>query len=591
MKRYFITLLILWAITPGINAGVVTPDKAARYAGKLMGMSSLPDMEESSAQRVAGRDGEQNPGYYVFNNPDGGWVIIASDDRITPVLGYSESGRFSLDDMPENVSWWMNGIAHVIDLVRGSDAEASEQAKMAWMVLDGRIAAPKNETKTKTTANWSQDTPYNDLCPIVAGEKKRAVTGCVATAMSIIMRYNSWPEKGNGTVGGYYTTTFRTRIPSYSIDSHVYDWSNMPLTDGSNSMSRWTDEQKRQVSQLIFDCGLSVNMDYTYSEGSAASSDNVPGAIKNHFSYSEKATGLYRSSYTLDRWFSIIKNEIDQDRIVYYSGVGDAGGHAFVCDGYDTDGQKLHINWGWGGAFNAFYTLDLAVDDSDFSTFQMAVIGFAPNTSVVEHDEESQLLHFPSGDFPGLKPTSAMDIVQGKQLQFGVGYLMNCTDKSVSKEFKVCLIDGKNGSVRQEGWLLNMDFPPADGNGYADMTAKTVLNVTPQLTDYFMLYVKDGADWVPFNHNHDVFPDADGMCCGVTQDPVIILPETCSAGQKIDLKLSYGFEPVISKNWSVNGESYDAPTLTLGSGTTEIKVDVEYFDGSTGTISATVKAE
>ena len=591
MKKYIITLSILWVFTLCVNAGVVTPERAARYAGKVMGMISLPDMEESPTQRVAGRDGVQDPGYYVFNNPDGGWVIIAADDRVTPVLGYSETGRFSLEDMPENVSWWMNGIAHVIDLVRDSDAEASEQAKMAWMVLDGKAAAPERERKTKQTANWSQETPYNDLCPIVAGEKKRSVTGCVATAMSIIMRYNSWPQKGIGTVGGYYTTTFRTRIPSYSIDSHVYDWSNMPLTNGSDVNIRWTDEQKKQVSQLIFDCGLSVEMDYTYSEGSAASSDNVPGAIKSHFSYSENATGLYRSAYTLDRWFSIIKNEIDNDRIVYYSGVGSVGGHAFVCDGYDTEGQKLHINWGWGGDYNAYYTLDLEVDDSDFSTYQMAVIGFAPNTSVVEHGEEPQLLHYPLDDCPGIKPTTSMDIVQGSQISFGVGYFLNSTDKSVSKEFKVCLIDGNDGSIRQEGWTLSKDFPAADGMAYADVTTKTVLNVAPKLNDYFKLYVKEGEKWIPFNHNHDVFPDGDGLCCGITQDPVIILPETCSVGQEIELKLSYGFQPVVSKKWSVNGNSYTGSKLTLGSGKTELKVEVEYFDGSTGTITATVKAE
>ena len=73
-------------------ASVVLPEDAARYAGRFMGMNSAPVADNVSMQRSASRGGAHDPEYYVFNNPDGGWVIIAADDRITPVLAYSESG-------------------------------------------------------------------------------------------------------------------------------------------------------------------------------------------------------------------------------------------------------------------------------------------------------------------------------------------------------------------------------------------------------------------------------------------------------------------------------------------------------------------
>ena len=101
MRRRGIIAVLILAFSQCAMASVVTPEDAARYAGKFMGMSSAPTPDNVPMQRSANRGGVREPEYYVFNNPDGGWVIIASDDRITPVLAYSESGSYDPDaDMP-----------------------------------------------------------------------------------------------------------------------------------------------------------------------------------------------------------------------------------------------------------------------------------------------------------------------------------------------------------------------------------------------------------------------------------------------------------------------------------------------------------
>ena len=375
----------------------------------------------------------------------------------------------------------------------------------------------------------------------------------------------------------------------------------MPLSDGA--WGGWTSEQKQEVAQLMYDCGVMVEMDYTLNE-SGAKMYKIAAAMNEHMSYSDKILEISRASYPVDEWFSIMKNEIDANRVVIYSASGSAGGHAMVCDGYDTDGCKLHINWGWGGQANGFYTLDLSGVNTkvyrnlSFGSNHLAVIGIAPDTSVVSHNEKSQLWHYPNSDISGLTPFTGeevfmQDMVEGATLCFKVGWFLNHLDHRVTKDLKVCLMDS-SGTIRQDGWTGVLSVPAVNNKdvGYNwTLTDLSKLIVTPELTDYFKLYFKEGSEWVPAIHNHELFPDADGICCGVTPDPVIILPDECSAGQQIKLKLTYGFVPVKTVKWSVNGTEYNAPTLVVGAGTTEIRADVTYYDDSEGTITATINAE
>ena len=590
MKRYVLTFLILGAFALYAAAGVVTPERAARYAESVLGMSSTPVAEMGSHNRTASRNGSQDPEYYVFNNPDGGWVVIAADDRVTPVLGYSDKGKFRVDDMPDNVSWWMDGVAKVIDNVRDMDMEAPESVRKAWIEIQERGLNTPGNAKTIQTALWDQIEPYNDLCPIVAGESNRSIVGCVATAMAIVMRYNSWPARGTGVTKGYRTYSTDTYIAPDPIENHTYDWSNMPLTNASAESSGWTYDQKSQVAQIMYDCGVSVEMDYT-SVASSASSDYIAYALKTYFSYSDKAMEVFRASYGVDEWLTLMKDEIDADRVVLYCGNGDVGGHAFVCDGYDIEGKKLSINWGWGGDCNGFFTLDLpATEGYVFSDFQAAIIGIAPNTADVNHNGVEQLLQYPNENLFGLRPVMPADMVKDKEIKFEIGYFMNYTDHKIDQDFQVRLMD-KDGNVRQEGWPLSMSFPASDGYVYSDISAPAVLTVTPQITDYFKLYIKKGDDWVPANQNHDLLPDADGICCGISPNPVIVLPETCTAGQEITLSLTLGFVPVKSVKWSLNGDEVQGDKVTLVQGENVIRADVEYHNDAEGTITAKVITE
>ena len=581
MRRILtLAMMLVWAVA--VRAEFVRPDVAARYARDVLGMKQTP----AAQNRAASRDAQSDPQYYIFNNPDGGWVIIAADDRVNPVIGYSNEGSFPTAGMPDNLKWWMDGVAATIDAVREEGDKVT--ARPEWR--SPKAGAPDAQKVELTTARWDQREPFNNLCPIVTGENVRSVTGCVATSMAIIMRYHRWPAKGKGVIGGYTTETANTYIPAYSIDDHEYIWNYMPM---NNSIGAdWSAEQKHQVAQLMHDCGVSAQMDYS-SESSGTASGNMLKAMQENMSYSEASALISRASYNLDEWYSLIKSEIDAGRVVYYAGEGDGGGHAFVCDGYDTDGSKLKINWGWGGTYNGFYTLDLAISAANlgFARSQEAIIGLAPDTANVELDGVIPLVCLDEQGFYGISPVERVNITNGSDLKFSVGWLCNNSTKDINAEFKICLED-KDGNLRQEGWTLRKVIPAWNGYMYVEETISGRLAVTPDLTDRFKLYMKDAAGkWVPMRGNHDILPDRDGIMCGVTYDPLIIVPDGCSAGQEIELSLTLGITPVTSVKWSVNGVELTGNRVVLTKGDNVIRADVEYLDSSTGYICRTLTVE
>ena len=589
-KIVFIAFAFVLTCVLNVRAEFVRPDVAARYAQKAMGMSVRPQADGASTLRAASRDGKDAlPCFYIFNNPDGGWMIISADDRISPVLAYSDYGQFSTADMPENLEWWINGVERTVDDIRNSDLKASAQVQAAWrsqQVMTGS----ETGRKVLVTANWNQEEPYNMLCPVPKGDNKRSAVGCEAVATAIMMRYNKWPAHGKGLIGGY-TTWSDTYVPAYSIDNHTYNWDDMPLSDCVTHLSEWTEDKLTQVAQLMHDCGVMEYMQYT-SEAAYTSDVFVKEALIKNMSYSESARCLYRSNYDADEWFQVIKREIDEDRVVLYTGHNNSGGHAYVCDGYDVEERKLHFNWGWGGANNGFFTTDIQFDSWSlpFTENQSAIIGLCPeNVHIDQTEQESFVFHFVEG-LCGIQPVCDEGLAVGSSLSFRVGYIWCTTTGNIYQEFKICLFD-KDGNLKQEGWRLNAQLTAKDMRSLVFDTEADVLTVAPEPTDTFKLYMKqpDGT-WTPVKANRDYFPDMKYVCCGAVYNPVILLPDDYSVGQTVDLKLSLCIRPVKSVKWSVNGQASDG-RLRLESGKTRIRADVTYLDDTRGYILRTVDLE
>lgn len=289
-------------------------------AGNVSRLSSIDALELVCASKKS--DG--TPVYYVFNAKDSrGFIIISADDNAIPIVGYSYESSF----MPDNVSdATVKMIANAIKQVAGRAGELRSRAK-------ARVSGKK----LIKTAEWSQESPFNNLIP------NRRLVGCVGTAMATVMKYHNHPASGTGSLDG---TDFNT----------PYDWKNM-RTD--NYRYGYSAEEAKAVSTLMAHCAISVKTDFGMS-GSSAFEVRVPAALISYFGYAPQVSYKKRSETDRATWDGIIINEIEAGRPVIYSGQDVSVGHAFVCDGYEMRGTVpyFHINWGWGGSANGYFSSD-----------------------------------------------------------------------------------------------------------------------------------------------------------------------------------------------------------------------------------------
>lgn len=304
--------------------------------------------------------------YYAFNvGTKQGFVIVSGEDRVRPVIGYSPEGEFKTENMPDNIKAWLERYQREITYAVAQKLQASSKTQQEWQAyMSGTMKSSITPVVQLETANWNQGEPYNNWCPIIYG--KRAVTGCVATAQAIVMKYYEYPARATGGVSQYYN------LP---ITYDDYDWNNMLLSyDGA-----YTQAQTDAVAKLMFHCGANVEMEYSPNASGAITAYVAPSLIKN-FGYDKQTRHINKESYKWDEWKKIINKELDAKCPVIYDGQSGQGGHAFVCDGYTSEGA-YHINWGWGGYSNGYFllsTLDADGTGDGYDDRQGLTIGIKP---------------------------------------------------------------------------------------------------------------------------------------------------------------------------------------------------------------------
>ena len=391
-----------------MQASPVGPNTAQQVAQNYMnapaadanGVRRAPQKVKRMA-RVAKQvtNGQQ---FYVFNNVDEeGFVIVAADDVAHPILGYSHTGSFDAENIPDNLRWWLSEYNMQIKWAQENNIEQVSEIANEWNNLYNSeaftSATPIVEPLIQT--KWNQAPYYNALCPYNSLMGQRTVTGCVATALAQVMKYWEWPLTGNG-YHSYYCSYYGTQ--SATFGAATYDWLNMPneLSDTSSF------NQIYAVAQLIYHCGVSVDMDYGISlydpilnkiriaDGSGAITAKVPDAVKTYFKYSDATEMISKNDYTDNNWTIALKNQLDILHPMVYAG----GGHAFVCDGYDSQ-NYFHFNWGWGGFCDGWYPISAlkpgpngigSGDTGDYTSNQRAVINMTPK-SVTSTDVNLQL--------------------------------------------------------------------------------------------------------------------------------------------------------------------------------------------------------
>ena len=379
MKKRLITLMmLLLAAKFAAEANPVDMSLAREVGAKFVNSSTTMRTTANDLRHVTTYSTDnQVEAFYVFNLTNG-FIIVAADDCSTPILAYSEEGQFDVNNIPVQMEGYLQVYRREIQYGIVHRLPADETIAKQWSMLrtTGRLYGTRAITAVEPllSETWNQNCYYNALCPEDAdGPCGHVYAGCVATAMGQIMHFWQYPVVGSGS-HTYYPDGYPQQTANFGATT--YAWNDMP--DNLNSSS--TSTQINAVATLLWHCGISVDMMYG-AGASGAYSGNVPYALTEYFNYSNELYGQDKSDNS--SWLALIKANLDLGLPVYYSGsdVNGYGGHAFVCDGYDSN-DYLHFNWGWSGSGNnAYFALDaLNVNGYEFNNYNYAIFNIRPQS-------------------------------------------------------------------------------------------------------------------------------------------------------------------------------------------------------------------
>ena len=303
---------------------------------------------------------------HIYQLNPTGFIMISLEDRSRPVLAYGFESNFKLENMPTNLTYIMNLYKSEIIQLKLSNQERSIEVQEEWdNILLNNQNNDNNSTRNVTPlldAEFDQSGAWNNA---LTDFGFYGPVGCVAVSMSQIMHYWEYPSQGAGS--NYYNEDDYGML-EVDFSTAFYDYDNMAATYATSASQ-----------QLLYHTGISVNMDYDNS-GSGASVEGVyPSAeyaLENFFLYNENISPVYKDNYTTTEFRNILKNELEENRPILYSGYEDSnynGGHAWNVDGYQ--GNNVHCNWGWGGWNNGYFSLTTM---GGFESYQTALISIIP---------------------------------------------------------------------------------------------------------------------------------------------------------------------------------------------------------------------
>ena len=460
--QFLLVLLLALGYSP-LQAKRITQWQAQQQAYSFWG-KQMP--QKAKAKSRTATTASPSDAYYVFNNDAGGFVIIAGDDAVAPVLGYTSTGSFDAENLPDGLKDLLKSYERQIAAL-GDNYVANQTATRAAFTGE----------KLLKTAEWDQNVPFNKYTP------SNYVTGCVATAGAIVMKHHGYPAKGTGSHS--YTWNGKTLTANFE---HTYDWTSMPAKyDGTN------DAAFDGVARLMADLGVAVEMQYN-KDGSGAYIGNLVTALQKHFGYSKLSHLMTIEDVGAEAWNGRLRDEIDANRPVLYAASDPTGGgHAFVIDGYKD--ESFSVNWGWGGYCDGFYQIGALNPESagkptgdKYNVGQSAVFGMEPSDGTEKVSGMGFLTNV------GRLKVLNMNITDVKMGQNGVIFsapIGNTGDQPFNGEVAVALMNAK-GEMREivtSSPLTVVNL--AAGGYYPSLSFSFVSTVDAEPGDYLAIVAKE----------------------------------------------------------------------------------------------------
>lgn len=317
-------------------------------------------------QSTCDTDNEDNTTYKVILLKPTGWVIVSKEDRLTPIIGYNLDTKYAVYTiaMPSAFTAWMHDI-HKNSMMTKEKISENHSLLSAWkdwtsspkafpqssQYMHTAIGATQKGPLIGKTIEWGQTAPYWNLTPMIEG--RHTYVGCVATAMSQIMAYHKWPDRGEGS---YAYTHWKYGTLSANFDTR-YHWTNMTAAD---------------KAKISYHLGVASQMDY--GEDVSVGWPQTK-RWKQFFKY-DMSRWIQKNDVSDTTWEQRIKDNIDRGLPIYYMGRSAEGTHAFILEGYQTLGNTTlyYFNWGWGGEKNGWFSLG-----GNFTKYQSAIFDIQPH--------------------------------------------------------------------------------------------------------------------------------------------------------------------------------------------------------------------
>ena len=483
MQRLYTILIIIILFIGSIFAR--TPQEAAQIASEFINQryqatssvqriqSATKSSKTTAPVELAYTHTQQDgltPAIYVFNGKeDDGFVLISAEDNARAVLGYADQGSFDSQNIPSNMQVWLQMYAEEL-----AYAALMPQSSASY---DKTLGSPYPTVEPLLgNMQWGQGKPYNNHCPMVDGE--RSVTGCVATALSQIMYVHKYPEKGQGQVS--YKMRNGVEV-SVDFSQTTYDWDNMlPQYKGTS----YTTEQADAVAKLMFHVGVASYMQYSPSASGSSSGIALQG-LNRYFGYDAGVIPLPKDYMPENEVLEGIATDLKAGRPVYISAyTSNYEGHAFVCDGMQSNGY-LHINWGWIGSGDGYFSIS-ALDPGQHGTGGSAQnLAFTVDVCAytnIRPDEGGTAYSLITADALTLKSKS--EIKRATDINYELFILANSGVKYVQGNFVYNLYDKNNELVHT---VTLEEFKLAGGHYYQDYLLSGKIADTVPEGDYNLL--------------------------------------------------------------------------------------------------------
>ena len=409
LLRMALALGLLLGLWQPLHAQRVSPEDARRAAqtvlqgigGRSANASELSDVTEALGFSHL----------YAFNG-EKGYVVLAADNRVSPVLCFSEEGHIDAEHLPEGMRAFLHEYEEAVGQAEEQVLRATSETAQQWNdLIEGRTEGlqTRESVGPLLSTTWGQEDPYNLQCPMNTEAGMRCTTGSVATAMAQIMKYWEHPKQGKGShqdLAGDNLNLYGYDALFANFGETTYDWQHMRNNYGTMTFA--TDEEKQAVAELMFHCGVAVNMIYDYDgsdfftfntehQGSHLQSNasfyKVGEALSGNFYYKCPSYEEHLR-YSEEQWAQMIKNALTaspprpilmimEQPYSYSPYFGYAiRSIGYVCDGYQTllETEYIHVNWGTGGLVNSG-SFNIGIFEMNSNLYDKAYFGIEPDSA------------------------------------------------------------------------------------------------------------------------------------------------------------------------------------------------------------------